>query len=713
MMIMKTGQTLLPIDGPTEPIRRHAHRRDNFARPQRRRLSLAISALLLSGSIAATAQAGADGFQLADLNGANGFRLDGETESDRSGFPVSAAGDINGDGFDDVIIGARTASRGEVIYGGGYVVFGKASGFDAAQSLADLDGSNGFRLDGVAEMDGAGYSVSAAGDINGDGIDDLIIGADKADSSAENAGSSYVVFGTTSGFAATLALSSLNGSNGFRLDGVGESDRAGFSVSGAADVNSDGIDDLIIGAPFAGPNGIESGSTYVVFGKTTSFDATLDLSGLDGSDGFRLDGAAMGDRSGHSVRAAGDINGDGVDDLIIGAYGAQPNGPSSGSSYVVFGKTTSFGATLALSELDGSNGFRLDGLATLDSSGIAVSSAGDINGDGIDDLVIGAPYADPNGDYSGSSYVVFGRTAGFAATTPLSNLDGSNGFRLDGAAAGDTAGNSVNAAGDFNGDGVDDLIIGARGADPNGDYSGSSCVVFGKTTSFDATVALSGIDGTDGLRLDGVVAFDSSGFSVSAAGDINGDGVDDLIIGADGADPNGSSNSGSSYVVFGIRDQLFGDRFGSQNIQTFFPRLDLRGSFLGSAVRWDSGATCNCDLSPFDFNLYRTGGNLAFFWPRSTIEGGVADESGNYLVLQPGDTVGPGSEFSEELNPAFTANWRAGVDGYLGFRYVDPTSGQLRYGYARLRTTAPTGYPAELVEFSVNLSGAAVTIPSQ
>jgi len=92
---------------------------------RRRRLSVVISALLLSGGMTATVQAGADGFQLADLNGANGFRLDGETESDRAGFPVSAAGDINGDGFDDVLIGARNASRGEVIYGGGYVVFGK------------------------------------------------------------------------------------------------------------------------------------------------------------------------------------------------------------------------------------------------------------------------------------------------------------------------------------------------------------------------------------------------------------------------------------------------------------------------------------------------------------------------------------------------------------------------------------------------------------
>ena len=115
------------------------------------------------------------------------------------------------------------------------------------------------------------------------------------------------------------------------------------------------------------------------------------------------------DSSGRSVSSAGDINGDGVDDLIIGAYGADPNGSVSGSSYVVFGSDSGFNSTLNLSSLDGSNGFRIDGVAEGNRSGVSVSSAGDINGDGVDDLIIGAYGADPNGSASGSSYVVFGR----------------------------------------------------------------------------------------------------------------------------------------------------------------------------------------------------------------------------------------------------------------------------------------------------------------
>ena len=139
-----------------------------------------------------------------------------------------------------------------------------------------------------------------------------------------------------------------------------------------------------------------------------AFAAVVNLSGLTGADGFKIQGEAAGDYSGRSVSGAGDVNGDGFDDLIIGASGADPNGSSSGASYVVFGKMNGFGATLNLSTLDGTNGFKIQGEVAGDVSGRSVSGAGDVNGDGFADLIIGAFGASLEGSASGASYVVFG-----------------------------------------------------------------------------------------------------------------------------------------------------------------------------------------------------------------------------------------------------------------------------------------------------------------
>lgn len=493
------------------------------------------------------------GFNLSSLNGLNGFALNGATAYGYLGYSVSSAGDINGDDIDDIIVGAYNVRDGA---GQSYVVYGSEAGFSASLNLAILDGTHGFTIDGILAQDFSGYSVSSAGDVNGDRIDDIVIGAYGADPDGKNgAGQSYVVYGRKAGFPAVLNLSTLDGTNGFIINGIAANDFSGYSVSGAGDINYDGIDDIIIGAYNARGG---AGQSYVVFGRTAQ-SATFNLSILDGTNGFIMNGIAPYDGSGISVNRAGDVNGDGINDLIIGASGADPNDQNlAGQSYVVFGSRVGLPALLDLSTLDGTNGFVVNGVTINGKLGISVSEAGDLNADGMDDLVIGAPGIDAFGGETngntgaGQSYILYGSNANWPATFDLSTLNGMNGFTIHGVAANDRLGISVSGVGDVNGDGVDDLLIGAYGADSNGNSdAGQSYVIFGSQVGLPAVLNPSTLEGTNGIIINGIATQDSSGISVSGAGDVNRDGVHDLLIGAYSASPNASSLAGQSYVVFG------------------------------------------------------------------------------------------------------------------------------------------------------------------
>jgi hypothetical protein len=435
----------------------------------------------------------------------------------------------------------------------------------AQATVIDLSGpASQIRLDGHAVGDASGARVANAGDVNGDGKPDLIVSAASAAPSARSrAGSAYVVYGGQN--MARVDLGDL-GPAGFRIDGAAAGDVAGSGVAGAGDLNGDGIADVIVGAPGASDNGRQhSGSAYVIYGQRLPDLADVDLATIttaDASRGMRIDGAAPAEAAGSSVAFA-DLNGDGLSDAVVGADAASNNGrEESGSVYVVYGQRTADPTDLDLSQLtrtDAARGFRIDGAVKLDEIGQPVAAAGDVNHDGVADLLIGVASAG-NGmrTGSGSAYVVYGRRTADPADLDLGNLttmQAERWFRVDGASANDHLGYALAGAGDLNGDGIDDVILGAVGASDNGrPSSGAAYIIYGQATPVPATLDLGNLDTTQatrGFRIDGAKAGDIAGAAVAGGGDVNGDGLPDVIVGAPAAANNNRPRSGSAYVVYG------------------------------------------------------------------------------------------------------------------------------------------------------------------
>lgn len=493
---------------------------------------------------------------LETLSTFSGYRIIANDESGRLGFFVSPAGDINGDGDADFIIGAPGGFfDGTSTLGRAYVVYGENStprqeidlSYVVPEAFLEFIEQHTTIIGEVPE-DGFGYAVSGAGDINGDGFDDLIIGALEAYGSDVGSGRVYIVFGQANGLGQQFDIGSLDGTNGFVIDGEQRNGALGHVVSQAGDINADGIDDLLIGArTFNGANGSSSGRVYVLFGTEDSFGASFGLSALDGNNGFYMDGEGLGDHFGFSINQAGDVNGDGIDDLIVGAIYAKTGEANNktGRAYVVFGQATSFGSSLDVGALDGSNGFVMDGLGADDELGISVGSAGDINGDGFSDVVVGAVYNDVNGTRSGQAYVVFGKNTAFGASVDLAALDGTNGFILNGTQANDQFGWVSTGSGDVNGDGFDDVLVGARSVVVSGRYTGRAYVVFGQANGFSSPLEVGHLSGEEGFVINGTYDGGRIGRFLAFVGDINLDEVDDIVLGTP------YDQDGRAYVVFG------------------------------------------------------------------------------------------------------------------------------------------------------------------
>jgi Ca2+-binding RTX toxin-like protein len=381
-----------------------------------------------------------------------------------------------------------------------------------------LNGVNGFK---VAV---AGASVVLAGDFNHDGFADLAIGSPNASAGARTeAGQTHVVFGRATYANATILESEITGTTGFVINGVATSDASGWALA-YVDINGDGFDDLVIGAPFVDVGATSgSGSAYVVYGTATPPAATFELTALDGGNGFVLTGDPIypGYFAGYSLSGIGDFNQDGRDDLLIGSpFPGSFYGPEESHAYVLYG-APGFGASIPLASLTGTVGVTYTGYFQ-DETGRDVAGVGDVNGDGRPDLL----YT----QYFGSSVGIPGRPVyanlffgppGAAVEAPVHWSIDDDGDPID-----------ASGAGDFNGDGIDDIIMTYNGTN----FGPTAAVVYGRSDR--AWGSSPSVDGGRGLILGGPAG---SQALVASAGDFNGDGFDDVIVGV----------GGSAYIVFG------------------------------------------------------------------------------------------------------------------------------------------------------------------
>jgi hypothetical protein len=424
------------------------------------------------------------------------WRAEGNQASANLGSSVARAGDVNGDGYDDVIVGADKYDGGQTDEGRALVYYGSASGLATTAAW-------------TAESDQAdasfGYSVAGAGDVNGDGYDDVIVGALLFDNGETTEGRAFAYYGSASGLSTTP-------------NWTAESDQAdaafGVSVASAGDVNGDGYDDVIVGADQYTHGQTFEGRAYVYLGSATGLKTTSSWTG-EGDQSFAFYGISVG--------TAGDVNGDGYDDVIVGADDYDDALENQGMAFAYYGSAAGLSTTAR---------WRAEVLQDNAFFGHSVGTAGDVNGDGYDDVVVGANEYSNGQSGEGRAFLYNGSPTGLSVTA-------SWGVESNQVAA--NFGESVASAGDFNGDGFGDVIVGAPGATHGQTNEGQAFLFKGSA---------SGLSTKASFVAESNQAEASLGSAVASAGDFNGDGFDDLIVGAPDGD-HGETDEGFSFAYRG------------------------------------------------------------------------------------------------------------------------------------------------------------------
>lgn len=413
-----------------------------------------------------------------------------------AGFSVASAGDVNADGFSDVIVGVRAYDLGNTDEGAAFIYHGSVTGLNIVAATQLVSGQNGAFM---------GNSVASAGDVNGDGYGDIIVGCILFDNGFTDEGGAFIYHGSASGIG-TIRITQLEGKQANAFFGCG--------VAGAGDVNSDGYSDVIVGARFFDNGLTDEGAAFIFHGSPTGISTTIMR---------QLEGNQLNAQFGFSVAGASDVNGDGFSDVIVGAFLYDAGLADEGAAFVYHGSNTGI-AVVASSQLEGNQ---------LNAQfGSSVASAGDVNGDGYGDVIAGATFFDNGHTDEGAAFVYHGSAAG-VNTTIMTQLEGNqlNAF----------LGNSVASGGDVNGDGYSDIVIGAWQYDNGSTDEGVVFVYHGSAGGIITSIAAQ-------LEINQVSAY--FGYTVASAGDINGDGFSDVIIGAPNFD-NSMTDEGAAFLFLG------------------------------------------------------------------------------------------------------------------------------------------------------------------